>query len=132
MTEFGTMRMCEGCDSAAPKCRSGGRWLCEDCIDAAKSPHTSGIWTQELDGSVVIGGQVCITQADAGPDDASKEERQGNLKLISAAPNLLAACKARLECDEMWEQGTEEWQDAVMVADTAMNFAIDKATTESK
>lgn len=48
--------------------------------------HTQGPWTQERDGSIVMAGQVVGFLA---PDDATKEERQANSRLIVAAPELL-------------------------------------------
>ena len=48
-------------------------------------------------------------------------------KLRAAAPDLLMACKARLECDEVFEQGTSEWHQSVDCADAMMREAITKA-----
>jgi len=56
------------------------------------------------------------------------EEQEGNALLLAAAPGLLAACKARLECDEVFEQGTSEWHQAVDCADCMMREAIEKAS----
>lgn len=42
---------------------------------------------------------------------------------------LLAACKARLACDEDWDQGTTKWHDAVLTADEQMRVAIRHAET---
>ncbi len=55
---------------------------------------TSPDWKQERDGSVVMDGQVVIDIRDCGPDEAPIETKRANAKLIAAAPDLLAACKA--------------------------------------
>lgn len=55
---------------------------------------TPGPWTLEYDGSVVIGGQISISPDSCGPDDATREERKANCRLIAAAPELLAACQS--------------------------------------
>jgi hypothetical protein len=47
--------------------------------------------------------------------------------MLAAAPDLAAACKARLECDETFEQGTSEWSQAIDCADAMMRSALQKA-----
>jgi hypothetical protein len=47
--------------------------------------------------------------------------------MVTAAPDLLEACRARLECDQVFEQGTGEWHQAVDCADAMMIDAIRKA-----
>lgn len=45
---------------------------------------------------------------------------------------LLAACTARLACDDDYDQGTKEWHDAVLKADEQMRVAIGHALAAEK
>lgn len=47
--------------------------------------------------------------------------------MTQATDDLYAACKARIKADEDWDQGTEHWHRAVLVADAMMRAALDKA-----
>ena len=61
-------------------------------------------WSVDVDGALVIGRQRCLTVENAGPDGASRTEKIGNCRLMSAAPVLLQACKElcrRLEVNEL-------------------------------
>lgn len=59
------------------------------------SKHTPGPWVVEKDGfSLAMGGQVVATAI--APDRASINEQRANASLISAAPDLLAACYAAM------------------------------------
>lgn len=51
--------------------------------------HTPGPWTIDSD-SLVMGGQVVAHAADLSTDSSGYEEGIANLRLIAAAPELLA------------------------------------------
>jgi hypothetical protein len=56
--------------------------------------HTPGPWTYPGGTGNLIGGPDRLRVADLGGLERSPDERQANARLISAAPDLLAACKA--------------------------------------
>lgn len=56
--------------------------------------HTPGPWTLEYDYSLVMpakDGNHIVTGGPIGPDEASREEKRANARLIAAAPELLEA-----------------------------------------
>jgi len=57
-----------------------------------RSKHTSGPWSVEYDGSLVIGGQ--IIGKDLAPDSAPADEQAANIRLIAASPELLLVAQA--------------------------------------
>jgi len=57
----------------------------------AEPKHTPGPWTIRADGQYIVGDTQPV--CDIRPTNPSK---QANAKLIAAAPDLLAACKAVL------------------------------------
>ena len=94
--------------------------------------HTPGPWWRTAG---LINSKHGVIATYTGPADtlakyAGKNRadvQDANANLIAAAPGLLEACKGRLEADETYEQGTEEWADAVKKADEQMRDAIKKA-----
>lgn len=77
--------------------------------------HTPGPW------HVGIGNtNYCYFVGD--DPNLSAEETKANARLISAAPDLLAACEA---CMEFWDNDGPVWAGAEVVAD--MREAIRKA-----
>jgi hypothetical protein len=60
-------------------------------VSAAR--HTPGPWYYPGGTGNLIGGPDRLRVADLGGLERSPEERQANARLISAAPDLLAACK---------------------------------------
>lgn len=98
--------------------------------------HTPGPW--KVDECEDAHGHYTIRHADGTPNGDTQrqliatvyyhdKEESVNPELIAAAPDLLEACKARLECDTVFEQGTSEWSQAVHCADAMMQEAIAKA-----
>jgi hypothetical protein len=61
-------------------------------VSAAR--HTPGPWTYPGGTGNLIGGPDRLRIADLGGLERSPDERQANARLIAAAPDLLAACKA--------------------------------------
>ena len=108
----------------------------------SKGTHTPGPWVADGNG-VILGGEyagtsICETYkahwlASFGRNGkeayaALVRDAEANAQLIAAAPELLEACRERLLCDEMYEQGTSEWHQSVDCADAMMHAAIAKAT----
>lgn len=80
------------------------------------SPPTSGPWSLESDGSLVM--QREVISSTLGPDWSSIGEKRANTRLISAAPDLLHA--ARMVLSAMGA-------DQVIAAEEACEVAIAKA-----
>jgi len=62
--------------------------------------HTTGPWTLEYDYSLVMpakDGNHIVTGGPIGPDEASREEKRANSRLIAAAPELLQALQDMLD-----------------------------------
>lgn len=85
--------------------------------------HTPGPWCVVAADNEVVAGDVCVASAPGWPrDGANDDEREANLHLIAAAPDLLAACRAFLDADEGGDFTGEE-KAALML----MRAAIAKA-----
>jgi len=62
--------------------------------------HTPVPWTLEYDYSLVMpakDGNHIVTAGPIGPDEASREEKRANARLIAAAPELLQALQDMLD-----------------------------------
>ena len=70
-------------------------------------------WSVEYDGSVVMGGQ--IVSEPIGPDGSTYEEKKANARLISAAPELLEACRQMMRWFEVEDDHSQmpEFMDRV-------------------
>jgi len=69
---------------------------------------TGGDWTLERDGSLVMAGQVIGVGVDGlGPDDASRNEKAANARLLSAAPDLYEAMAMLIDAAEARDFGAE-------------------------
>lgn len=70
------------------------------------SEHTPGPWWAggDDDAHMVYSGDVDTVDAvaDCGRDDGDAEAEAANARLISAAPDLLAACELALESYTRW------------------------------
>ena len=95
--------------------------------------HTQGPWIIDEDTGMNDGGTIKDTDGRGIAMDIygrTADEANANARLIAAAPELLEACQARLEADEVFEQGTSEWHQSVNCADSMMQAAIAKATRQ--
>lgn len=118
-------------------------------LEFMKTQHTPGPWHYadpfrllqnskgrgELWMRGIGNGSVHVGYSSITPATGSKEAL-ANAQLIAAAPELLEACKAILECDTASEDmggdwGTTEWCEWVGQAITQARAAIAKATGES-
>lgn len=102
--------------------------------------HTPGPWVVDLEGPFTLGGDItaveamtpdgmisreictCMLDTDSHPGGAEWLEDAANARLISAAPDLLAACRAILAG---WGH-----QDGVSRAVELARAAVAKATGE--
>ena len=90
--------------------------------------HTPGPWTYPGGTGNFVGGPDRIRVADVGGMERSPEERQANARLIAAAPDLLAACKAAWPMlDRAADQlaDDEACEESGRVADACATFAMD-------
>src|SRR5690606_11039817 len=97
----------------------------------AEQTHTPGPWKSEYHGKeshAIIGGSAngrdwtIIAEIHDPVGYVPRSERSANARLIAAAPDLLAACKAVL--NEI--QTNTEWLDPAV--ESALEAAIAKAT----
>ena len=93
--------------------------------------HTPGPWKTEINKAVHRPSVMCGKDERWEVTATVTGDSTANARLIAAAPELLAACKARLACDDDYDQGTKEWHDAVLTADEQMREAI-KAAEQGK
>lgn len=78
-----------------------------------KSKHTPGPWKINTDWYHIDAPRGLTVAAVFGSTGPHAAESKANAKLIAAAPELLAACKAMLPIvDSHWDQGPpgEGWQ----------------------
>ena len=96
---------------------------------------TQGEWSVEYDGSIVMNGQ--IVSGAIGIDGSTQEEKKANSMLISAAPELLEACRQMMRWFEVEDDHSQmpEFIDRVTLCkqvEFIAASAIAKATGEAQ
>jgi hypothetical protein len=80
---------------------TAGPWA----VDATVALGAYGVWTEEGTHPGAIPGQMYpthICSVDPMRDDISKEERNANMRLIAAAPDLLSCVEATMRILDGW------------------------------
>lgn len=69
-------------------------------IEPEQTGHTPGPWAKSRDAVPPGHVQITVYSQESGERVATAFEREANANLIAAAPDLLAACRAMLDCLE--------------------------------